>query len=202
VESPLSPLFASEWAISIWLLSWMVASVWQRRAQARPPLGEQLGYQAPLAVGALLLVIGGRDRLGAAAPLPFDPRLWRLDVGAGWALFALCLAGLAFCWWARLTLGPLWSSSVTRKEDHEIVERGPYRIVRHPIYTGLLAALASFAVQLGTPAALAGAAICGFALWRKAALEERFLIEELGPDVYGAYRRSTPMLTPFWPWRG
>ena len=47
-------------------------------------------------------------------------------------------AGLAFCWWARLHLGAMWSGTVTRKDDHHIVDTGPYGLVRHPIYTGLI----------------------------------------------------------------
>ncbi len=198
----MTPLHATLAAFGLWVLSWGLASVWQRRAAARPPAVQQLGYQVPVAFAAMLFAIGGRDRLGAAPPQPYDAPLWFAPSIAGWALFTICLAGLGLCWWARLTLGSLWSGSVTRKEGHAIVERGPYRIVRHPIYTGLLAALAAFALQLATPLTLAAVAVFVFAFWRKAALEERFLMAELGESVYAAYRRSTPMLTPFWPRRG
>ena len=83
-----------------------------------------------------------------------------------------------------------------------VIQTGPYRFVRHPIYTGLIAALGSFAVQLATPAALVGVCFVALGFWLKARLEERFLSQELGEAAYAAYRRRTPMLVPFWPVRG
>jgi protein-S-isoprenylcysteine O-methyltransferase Ste14 len=107
--------------------------------------------------------------------------------------------GFMFAWWARLTLGDLWSGHVTRKEGHVIVERGPYRLVRHPIYTGLIAAVFALALTIGSPAGLLGAALIAIGFAIKARLEERFLSAELGEAGYADYRRRTPMLVPFWP---
>jgi protein-S-isoprenylcysteine O-methyltransferase Ste14 len=116
-------------------------------------------------------------------------------------LTGLVALGLAFTWWARLTLGDLWSSAVTRKESHVVVRAGPYRLVRHPIYTGLILALLSLGLQAGRPAAVAGALLMAVGFWAKARLEERFLSAELG-EAYADFRSTTPMLIPFWPvWR-
>jgi len=109
------------------------------------------------------------------------------------------ILALLFTWWARLGLGRLWSSSVTRKEGHRVIDTGPYAIVRHPIYTGLLAATLATAVAIGTWTALLAVACVGTGFWLKASIEEKFLAAEFGPDFYESYRRRVPMLIPFWP---
>ena len=75
-----------------------------------------------------------------------QPRLWHAEPGLQWTLFGLTVLGFVFCRWARLHLGRYWSGTVTRKEDHQVVDTGPYALVRHPIYTGLI--LAGFATAL------------------------------------------------------
>jgi protein-S-isoprenylcysteine O-methyltransferase Ste14 len=111
-------------------------------------------------------------------------------------MFAVVVAGIAFAWWARIHLGALWSGAVTRKFNHRIVDTGPYALVRHPIYTGLLSAAIATGVARGAWPALAGALILWLGIWMKARLEERFLSEELGAE-YAAYRARVPMLVPF-----
>jgi protein-S-isoprenylcysteine O-methyltransferase Ste14 len=107
------------------------------------------------------------------------------------------LTGLALTWWARIHLGRLWSSAITRKEEHRLIETGPYEYVRHPIYTGLIIALLATAASEATPVAVLGAVLIALGLWLKARTEERFLLTELGPDAYESYRRRVPMLIPF-----
>jgi protein-S-isoprenylcysteine O-methyltransferase Ste14 len=183
-----------------WLVSWGLAAVWSRRTQARPPLVEILLYILPTIAGGMLLFVDANDALhGRASGL--EARLWRLQPWAAWLLAALAAAGFAFTWWARVTLGSLWSSEVTRKENHVIVESGPYGLVRHPIYTGLIAAAFATAIDFGSAQALLGAALMSFGFWMKARLEERFLMSELGEAAYADYRRRIPMLAPFWPMR-
>jgi len=109
--------------------------------------------------------------------------------------------GLLLTWWARLHLGRLWSSVITRKEDHRIIDTGPYAFIRHPIYTGLITALLATAVAEATVTAILGTPLVAFGLWLKARSEERFLMVELGPDAYGSYCRRVPMLVPFLPRR-
>ena len=91
----------------------------------------------------------------------------------------------------------MWSLNVARKQDHYIVRDGPYAMVRHPIYTGLILAAFALALQTGSIVAVGGAALMTFGFTRKAVLEERLLREELGPEAYDAYRRDVPMLIPF-----
>jgi protein-S-isoprenylcysteine O-methyltransferase Ste14 len=174
-----------------WVVSWIAAMLWSRRTAARPPALAQVLHWAPTAVGFYLLAFGSRGTHYAP--------LWSLPVIADWALAGACGAGLLFTWWARITLGSLWSGSVSRKDDHTVIQTGPYRLVRHPIYTGLIVAAFAQAAIVGMAANLAGAALMAFGFWLKAGLEERFLSQELGEAAYADYRRSTPMLVPFWP---
>jgi protein-S-isoprenylcysteine O-methyltransferase Ste14 len=104
---------------------------------------------------------------------------------------------LLFTWAARLHLGPLWSSTSAPTEDHRIVDTGPYGIVRHPVYAGLLLAVIATAVERGRVEAVAGALVLIAAVSLRAKLEERFLRRDLGDETYGAYRRRVPMLVPF-----
>ena len=117
-------------------------------------------------------------------------------------MVAVEAGGLAFTWWARLHLGTLWSARVTRKDDHRIIETGPYGIVRHPIYTGIIAGLIATVVAFPGPINIAGVALLIVSFVLKGKLEERFLKGELGAQSYEAYQRRVPMLVPFWPMRG
>jgi len=87
-------------------------------------------------------------------------------------MVALCFAGFAFCWWARIHLGRLWSAFVTLKAEHRIVDTGPYGIVRHPIYTGIILATVAVGILKGTAYAAAGALLVILGFWIKARLEE------------------------------
>jgi protein-S-isoprenylcysteine O-methyltransferase Ste14 len=86
---------------------------------------------------------------------------------------------------------------VTRKEGHRVVDTGPYAIVRHPIYTGVITAALATMVLRGTQLAIAGAALLAIGYVLKGRLEERFLRAELGAEAYDAYARKTAMLIPF-----
>jgi protein-S-isoprenylcysteine O-methyltransferase Ste14 len=107
---------------------------------------------------------------------------------------ALCLAGFAFAWWARLHLGRLWSAFVTLKADHRIVDTGPYGIVRHPIYTGIILATLALAIVKGTAYAVAGALLVIVGFWIKA---PRGFRAQIGAEITMALPR--PMLVPFAP---
>ena len=171
----------------IWALSWFVAALWSDRASRRAGVLEQAPYWAVTATGAILLL----------AVQPRYGRLWDADDALGWGLVALATVGFGFCWWARLHLGRLWSGWVTRKAGHRIVDTGPYALVRHPIYTGLIMAAFATGVLRGTVFSLGGAGLMTLGCWIKARLEERFLRQELGAAAYDAYSRRTPMLVPF-----
>ena len=184
---PLGALFVV-WVA--WSITWVAAAFWTGRTARRAPIGSELSYRLPMMAGALLVFITARTR-GR-----YDVMFWRLDGAAGWLCVAVAIAGFVFTWWARLHLGQLWSSSVTRKVDHRLVDTGPYGIVRHPIYTGLFVAIAAAVAIRATVASIAVAALMASGIYVKARLEEEFLRAELG-EAYDAYARLVPMLIPF-----
>jgi protein-S-isoprenylcysteine O-methyltransferase Ste14 len=102
-------------------------------------------------------------------------------------------AGLAI--WARYSLGQYWSGRVTLKEDHQLIRFGPYAYVRHPIYSGLLLAMAGTALVVGEWRAVVAFLLALVELSRKAAKEEALLATEFG-DQYGEYRKQAGFLTP------
>jgi protein-S-isoprenylcysteine O-methyltransferase Ste14 len=180
-------LFAVIWIG--WIVSWLVAALWSSRTEKLALTADTLLYRVIIVVGAILMTPWASRRLLAV-------RLWHVGYAGAYALAAVTLAGILFAWWARIHIGRLWSGSITRKEDHHVVDTGPYALVRHPIYSGLILALLATALAQATANGLIGAALLTIGFWLKARAEERFLTAELGADVYGAYRRRVPMLVP------
>ena len=95
--------------------------------------------------------------------------------------------------------GLVTSGAITKKEDHHLVDSGPYGIVRHPIYTGLLMAVLATLGAKGTILALAGSFFAWLGMYLKARFEENWLRGELGAETYDAYCKRVPMLLPFGP---
>ncbi len=118
---------------------------------------------------------------------------WRIWAAVGAVLTA---AGLFFAIWARVKLGRNWSGEITVKESHELTTGGPYSLVRHPIYTGLLLAMLGTALARGQVQGFLGVAVACITLWRKLRIEERFMGEEFGAQ-YAEYRKRVRALIPF-----
>ena len=108
---------------------------------------------------------------------------------------AVTAAGLSIAIWARRHLGRYWSGEITIKVEHELIRTGPYKRLRHPIYTGILTMYVGTAVVTGTWLALVGLAMAAFAYWRKIRLEEANLRIAFGPQ-YDAYCRESWALVP------
>jgi len=174
----------------MWWVSWLAAAAWSDRAVERPPTRHQIIYRLLAGLGAVLLFGMYRHDLRV------EMIVWRTSITLAWIMAAVALAGLLFTWWARMHLGRLWSSSVTRKADHHVVNTGPYRIVRHPIYTGIIVASVATAAMRGTILAWLGAGVMTIGWVIKARLEEEFLREQLGLEAYDNYARHVPMLLP------
>jgi protein-S-isoprenylcysteine O-methyltransferase Ste14 len=145
----------------------------------------ELGIRLVLFVLVVVLVRAGVFR---RADLSTSP--WRAVVG-----LTLIVAGLGVAVWARVHLGRNWGTPMSRKEDPEMVTSGPYRHVRHPIYSGLLVAGIGTAVALSW-VGLVAVALAGVYFVYSAVMEERILVREF-PDSYPAYRRTTKMLLPY-----
>jgi protein-S-isoprenylcysteine O-methyltransferase Ste14 len=173
-----------------WFLSWMTASFWSGRTEKRATRWETWIYRAAIFIGAVLMIPWTAQVIG-------DKRIWEVSTNVACALIVVMSLGLLLTWLARIHLGRLWSSAITRKEKHRVVDTGPYAFVRHPIYLGIITALAATAAMEATLAALVGATLICSGLWLKARAEERFLMVELGPDDYRSYCRRVPMLIPF-----
>jgi protein-S-isoprenylcysteine O-methyltransferase Ste14 len=194
----MNPFLASSLLWDVWILSWIIAAFWSRRTAARPSLLDQAIHLTPTLIGGFLLFLGSSDWLETVTRIGPQRPLWNTPDPVAWVLVALVAGGLIFTWWARITLGSLWSGGVARKDGQAVVRAGPYRLVRHPIYTGLILAAFATTLEVGQQANLLGAALMAFGFWLKARLEERFLSVELGA-AYADYRATTPMLIPFWP---
>lgn len=125
-----------------------------------------------------------------AAALPHG----RIIASAGVVLF---VAGLLLRWWAIITLGRFFTVDVTIEKDHELVERGPFRIVRHPSYTGVLLAFVGLASSLCNWAALLVILVpIGAAFIHRMNVEEDALSRALGTS-YAEYMTRTKRLVPF-----
>ena len=174
-----------------WAISWWAAAIWSDRSVKRPGLQHKLLYRVLVAVGAALL-LGMYGRQGLT-----ELMLWHTPDAVAWLIVPLVLCGLLFTWWARIRLGRLWSSNVARKADHHVVDTGPYGIVRHPIYTGIIFASIATASMRGTLASWLGVGLMTLGWYIKARMEEGFLREQLGAEEYASYARRVPMLIPF-----
>ena len=174
-------VFAVGWAV-FWLY-WLVAAFSMKRG--RVPWSRELRIRAVIVVVVVILI-----RLGAFRRHDLNTDPWRAAVGL--ALFAL---GLGFAIWARVHIGRNWGTPMTQKEEPELVTSGPYHLVRHPIYSGILLAGIGTAVALSW-LWLTAVALAGVYFLYSATVEERYLAEQF-PDTYPVYRRSTKMLVPF-----
>jgi protein-S-isoprenylcysteine O-methyltransferase Ste14 len=175
----------------LWIAYWRLsaADVKPERRQESP--GSRAAHLLPLLIAAVLLWIRGDARDGWLFQYFLTPSLTLFWIGA-----AITAAGLGFSAWARVHLGRNWSATVTVKQDHELIRTGPYAIVRHPIYTGLLSGFIGTALAIGQWRGVVAVAIVLVAFWRKLQLEERWMSETFGED-YRRYRARTKALIPF-----
>lgn len=189
-------------AIILLGLSWLVfAVVWVLGARGtkipRNPLrqGRQWAFVVLLAIGGGLIVSRLAGLTGGGGSTSFVARLWPFSVGLAAAAGILSYLGLAIAIWARVTLGRNWSAIPELKQGHELVIRGPYAVVRHPIYTGLLLMFAAVAVLWATPAGLFLLLMVVVGIQLKLSREESLLAGEF-PDQWSAYRARTRRVLP------
>jgi protein-S-isoprenylcysteine O-methyltransferase Ste14 len=146
-----------------------------------------------LAIG---LVIVGLVSLRAGWSLPvLGFVLLPHSLTSGIVADLIAFAGLAVAILARRALGGNWSTVAAVKEDHELIIRGPYRFVRHPIYSGILLMLIGTAIESGRLSAFAGVAVVAIGFWIKARQEEELLAQQF-PTGYPAYAARTKALVP------
>jgi protein-S-isoprenylcysteine O-methyltransferase Ste14 len=144
------------------------------------------------------ILVPGVDMIFAKqSGIPWSDRpLFPVTVPIALAGLLIVLVGVAFSIWARLMLGSFWSNRVTVKENHTLVRTGPYRIVRHPIYSGILLGMLGSALQRGWIRCFAGVLVCGLSFWLKSQAEEHFMVQSFGEE-YLQYRHKVKALAPF-----
>lgn len=180
------------WIQLCWIafvLYWFVSAFNRKVTKKRETLSQRLRYTLPLVVAAYLL-------------FPSGPRYGWLGMrfvsggpASKWLGLAITVAGTALAIWARWHLGSNWSGVVTLKEGHELIRSGPYRAIRHPIYTGILLALLGTSIAVGEVRGLIAVAIVLLSFYLKARREESFLSQEFGPG-FTEHQRHTGMFLP------
>lgn len=173
-----------------WLAYWLAAARNVKATRRLEGAGTFLLNRIFVVIGALLLVVR-RLPLHWLTQRFVTPSLPVYLLG-----LLMVAAGLGFAIWARVHLGRNWSGTVTVKQDHELVRSGPYGIVRHPIYTGMLFALLGTAVAIGEWRGLVAFVFFTLGFLFKIGVEERFMRDTFG-EQYARYRAEVPALIPF-----
>ena len=168
--------------VAFWIY-WLAASVGIKAGRTR--WGSFAGIRVAIVLIVLLLV---RAKVFKGHTISNDAWL----EGIGLAIF---VSGLALAVWARLYLGRNWGAPMSQKVDPDLVTAGPYRRVRHPIYSGLILAMLGTAIAVSWYWLIA-VALMGTYFVYSAATEERYMTG-LFPDAYPAYKHDTKMLIPF-----
>lgn len=170
-----------------WALYWLIMGSATKRTVERRGF---LGYR----VVAGIVIVG----LAAAARLVHvssQSRVWHTPLALGVATDCVVVAGAAFSVWGRITLGRNWSAEVTLKQDHQLIESGPYALVRHPIYAGLLLMALGTAINYGRAIGFGlFVALCA-SLWWKVRQEE-WLMKRHFPDAYAEYKTRVRAIVP------
>lgn len=168
---------------------WAITALRVKRTRRAEPLLGRLSTIIPL-VFAFELLFANDLRWG-----PLARRFVPSGAPIAWAGIALTAMGAALAIWSRYCIGEYWSARVTLKEGHRIIRSGPYRLIRHPIYTGMVLAAAGTALVVGEWRGILAVFLLLVSHALKARREERLLTAEFG-DEYASYRRSTGFLLP------
>ncbi len=187
------PEEAQQWTRGLWVVLvavWALGAFMTRQTARQQTSSSRLWQMGIVLLGMWLLFGWGTDIAWV------DGAAFLVTAKVAIAGLATTLAGVAFAIWARVTLGANWSGVITVKEGHTLVRRGPYRIVRHPIYTGILTAVAGTALTHGSVRAILALPVVAFGFWLKTLTEERFMAAEFGEE-YKRYQREVRALVPF-----
>lgn len=179
--------------VIVWIaffLYWQVMSANVKATRRIEPAASRIARATVFLLAILLMAY---DRI----PAPWLYRqLYSQGAVAFWVGAGITVAGLAFAVWARLHIGRNWSRSVTLKEDHELITSGPYRLVRHPIYTGILTGTVGSAIALAQVRGVISVVTIAILMWLKLRREERFMREHFG-QRYDTYAQRVAALVPF-----
>jgi protein-S-isoprenylcysteine O-methyltransferase Ste14 len=183
----LFPVATCLWGV--FFLYWAISSLSSKAAKKTESVAERLQRMLPLAVAYVLLFYQAKS-------FGWLNKRFVADSSAAAIIgVVLTAAGVALAIWARWHLGANWSAIVSIRKEHELIRSGPYRRVRHPIYTGMLLAMAGTALVLGEVRGLLAFAITLFAFYWKARKEEAWLEREFG-ERFAEHTRQTGMFLP------
>src|SRR5712691_880554 len=169
---------------------WLLAAFATKQTVYREGRLQRLRYIIPLLLGWFLLTKGHR------LSDPLNHRVIPHVEALAWTGVVLCIAGFAFCIWARFALGRNWCGVVTLKRGHELISDGPYALVRHPIYTGLLTMFVATVIVLGHVAGIIALPFVFVSLWIKLRYEEKLMLKQF-PNEYAAYQQHVKRIIPF-----
>ena len=172
-----------------WCILWLLMAAWSKPSKRREFPWQRLEHVIPMVIGFFFLY-----NHNFAWKFLGDRIIPQNDAVTSSGLL-LTAGGLIFAVWARIALGANWSGTVTIKSGHDLIRRGPYKWIRHPIYTGILISFLGTVLLLGEVRAFCGFALVLLALYRKAKREERFLSEEFG-EGFAEHARHTGMFLP------
>jgi protein-S-isoprenylcysteine O-methyltransferase Ste14 len=181
------------WIDDIWLtlgVIWVIGAVLTKRAARVQTTGSRL-IQVALATGGFFLLLQPSMGIG-----PLGWRFLPASSAASVTGLALTICGAVLAVSARIFLGRNWSAVVTIKQDHEIIRRGPYALVRHPMYSGFLLAMLGTALAIGEVRGLLAVGLAFLGWWLKLRTEEQLLMDQFGAQ-YIEYRQHTKALIPF-----
>ncbi len=174
----------------IFLLYWQIKAVNTKSTQRLEPAVSRV-FRVFIFLIAILLLMTPR------IPLPWLYReIWPRGLWPFWLGAAVTIAGLLFAVWARRHLGSNWSRSVTIKQGHELITTGPYGLVRHPIYTGILVGFLGSAIASSQVRGFIAFALIFLAFWLKLRMEEQWMRAQFG-ETYANYARHTAALVPY-----
>jgi len=174
----------------LWLAGWILSAFRTKRTVRAETVVSRLSHLIPLGIGIALLSF---DRF--AGPW-LAMRIYQQTVWTFWCGAALVALGMGFAVWARVHLGGNWSGTVTLKQDHSLTRTGPYRLARHPIYTGILLAVLGSAIAEAEWRGYLALVLITLSFLRKITVEERFLTAQFG-DAYARYRAEVSALIPW-----
>jgi protein-S-isoprenylcysteine O-methyltransferase Ste14 len=174
----------------VFLLYWQIKAANTKTTQRLEPAASRI-------LRVLILVIAIVLLSTTRIPLPWlYLQFWPVGLWPFWMGAAVTIAGLLFAVWARVHLGRNWSRSVTIKQDHELIITGPYAVVRHPIYTGILTGLLGTATALSEVRGLIAFALFFLAFWIKLRMEDQWMRSQFG-EAYASYAHQTAALVPY-----
>jgi protein-S-isoprenylcysteine O-methyltransferase Ste14 len=171
----------------VWAVYWIVNAWGNKRTVRRVSPGARL---------LTFILLFGLFLAFHLYPGTFERHLYARTVPVEIAGISVCASGVAIAIWARRTLGKNWSGSPTVKEDHELIQAGPYRLVRHPIYTGILLMVAGTGLCYGKVREAFLFLFIFVMFWIRLKIEESFMCQQF-PEAYPEYRNSTKALIPY-----